>query len=299
MCEVSRPLYMFSRKSKTRAHHFASRCRPCDSGGLNGQLRNMKARGVPLSHIQRMANEKCDMIAAAEGLPAWNPAKHKSELERVSYAPLRGKKREEALAELTEAWLERERKRSVRAPDSPRAAQRRARKAAEKELSAREKEAKKLALEEKRKKRFAAMSPVELLEDSLKRSVKAFTRARGRANTSARKASRGTVARVTLDRPGRLTRMTLAPEDVAELITRSQLKCEVTGVNFDLRDLDVFKPRYALSPSLDQVIPGRGYTPKNTRLVAYAWNVFKLDTDEDAARANFLRMANGLRKRAA
>ncbi len=45
-------------------------------------------------------------------------------------------------------------------------------------------------------------------------------------------------------------------------------RCEVTGIPF----ADYHSP---WSPSLDQIIPGHGYTKENTQLVVYAYNMAK------------------------
>lgn len=44
--------------------------------------------------------------------------------------------------------------------------------------------------------------------------------------------------------------------------------CEVTGLPFDL----LAAPKAWNAPSLDQIVPGAGYTPENTRVVLYAFN---------------------------
>lgn len=63
--------------------------------------------------------------------------------------------------------------------------------------------------------------------------------------------------------------------------------CEVTGLPFEL----VYgKGKVPWSPSLDQIIPGNGYTPENTRVVVWLYNSAKnIFTDEDV-----LKMAQAL-----
>lgn len=48
--------------------------------------------------------------------------------------------------------------------------------------------------------------------------------------------------------------------------------CEVTGLPFVLTANKIANP---WSPSLDQIIPGKGYTPENTQLVVWIYNVAK------------------------
>jgi hypothetical protein len=50
-------------------------------------------------------------------------------------------------------------------------------------------------------------------------------------------------------------------------------------------------------PSLDQVVPGKGYTPENTQIVPLFWNVFKGDhfTEKEAMDVN-IRMTIGFCK---
>lgn len=48
--------------------------------------------------------------------------------------------------------------------------------------------------------------------------------------------------------------------------------CEVTGMLFDLNT-----PKSWNAPSLDQIVPGAGYTPENTRVVLYAVNTMAND----------------------
>lgn len=48
--------------------------------------------------------------------------------------------------------------------------------------------------------------------------------------------------------------------------------CEVTGLPFVLTANKIANP---WSPSLDQIIPGKGYTPENTQVVVWVYNVAK------------------------
>jgi hypothetical protein len=59
---------------------------------------------------------------------------------------------------------------------------------------------------------------------------------------------------------------TLDPLDIQRRIDLG--RCEMTGIEFDLTT-----PRSWNAPSLDQIEPGRGYTPENVRVVLFALNV--------------------------
>ncbi len=58
----------------------------------------------------------------------------------------------------------------------------------------------------------------------------------------------------------------LDPQEVQKVIDSG--KCQVTGIEFDLTE-----PRAWNAPSLDQIVPGAGYTKANVRVVLYALNV--------------------------
>lgn len=48
-------------------------------------------------------------------------------------------------------------------------------------------------------------------------------------------------------------------------------RCEATGIEFQLNPWPDGGPN-PFAPSLDQIIPGRGYTPENTRVVCWFFN---------------------------
>lgn len=72
------------------------------------------------------------------------------------------------------------------------------------------------------------------------------------------------------------------PFTLTEAFLRPKLErglCEVTGLPFDF----AFNSPWA--PSLDQTIPKGGYTPGNTKLVVWAYNIAKQSfTHEDVVR---------------
>jgi hypothetical protein len=56
-------------------------------------------------------------------------------------------------------------------------------------------------------------------------------------------------------------------------------RCEVTNIEFIL---STKRSPYLFSPSLDQIIPGLGYTPENSRFILHAVNALKGEgTDEN------------------
>ena len=59
---------------------------------------------------------------------------------------------------------------------------------------------------------------------------------------------------------------TLSPEWYAEKLRAGV--CEATGL-----PLDVASVTGARIPSVDQIVPGAGYTPDNARLTCFAWNL--------------------------
>jgi hypothetical protein len=66
-----------------------------------------------------------------------------------------------------------------------------------------------------------------------------------------------------------------------------QGRCQVTNLPFEWQ-YGVGKQPFA--PSLDQIVPGLGYTPENTRVVVWIYNAAKnIFTDEDV-----LKMASAL-----
>jgi hypothetical protein len=54
--------------------------------------------------------------------------------------------------------------------------------------------------------------------------------------------------------------------------------CEATGLRFDM---EFGNGRRPFTPSIDQKIAGLGYTPENTQLVIYLYNLAKSDWGDD------------------
>jgi len=73
-------------------------------------------------------------------------------------------------------------------------------------------------------------------------------------------------------------------------------RCEVSNIEFIL---STKRSPYLFSPSLDQIIPGLGYTPENSRFVLHAVNALKGEgTDENMlAIAEAIISASGLKRR--
>jgi hypothetical protein len=61
------------------------------------------------------------------------------------------------------------------------------------------------------------------------------------------------------------------------------LVCEATGAQLTLVS-EGNRRSLPFSPSLDQIVAGLGYTPENTMLVCWAWNVLKHGFTEDEVR---------------
>jgi hypothetical protein len=64
--------------------------------------------------------------------------------------------------------------------------------------------------------------------------------------------------------------------------------CEVTGLPFECRNEG--KNKSPFSPSVDQRIPGQGYTPDNCQLVVHIYNIAKGACTHD----DVVRMAKAL-----
>jgi|GEM_PF-3282481 len=66
--------------------------------------------------------------------------------------------------------------------------------------------------------------------------------------------------------------------------------CEVTGLPFKMPDGAGKSGPTCYSPTLDRVVPSKGYTPENTRLVIHSFNAAK----NDGTDADVLKMARAL-----
>lgn len=71
--------------------------------------------------------------------------------------------------------------------------------------------------------------------------------------------------------------------DVVTLFKKQGGKCAISGIpltlNYNPRGLTKFQRMYNLS--IDQKVPGRGYTHQNSQLVCFQINVMKLDLAQD------------------
>lgn len=70
-----------------------------------------------------------------------------------------------------------------------------------------------------------------------------------------------------------------------------RMTCEVTGVHLRLALHPGRGSPGPYTPSLDQIRPGKGYTPGNTRLVAWGYNALK-GRGHDAEAAQFIYEAS-------
>ena len=62
--------------------------------------------------------------------------------------------------------------------------------------------------------------------------------------------------------------------------------CEVTGIAFELRDMEVksttnYSNRKPLTPSIDKIDSTKGYTKDNCRVVCWWYNLAKSNWDDD------------------
>ena len=73
---------------------------------------------------------------------------------------------------------------------------------------------------------------------------------------------------------------TIAYDDVAAVLQRSKLRCEVTGLPFKM-ETDHVGYRQPWRPSLDRIDSSRGYTTDNIRMVCVAVNTAMADWGED------------------
>jgi hypothetical protein len=71
---------------------------------------------------------------------------------------------------------------------------------------------------------------------------------------------------------------TLTIDIVEAYLTKLNGKCEVTGMDFN------FAPKHPNAPSLDQKVPGLGYTEDNIQIVTWWYNRLKSDLSDIEAR---------------
>jgi len=65
----------------------------------------------------------------------------------------------------------------------------------------------------------------------------------------------------------------IQPSDMQEIVKRSGLRCEVSGIQFEFEQITRKGPHRPFSPSLDRIDSSKGYTKENTRLVCLAVNI--------------------------
>lgn len=81
---------------------------------------------------------------------------------------------------------------------------------------------------------------------------------------------------------------TITAKWVLERLLRG--KCEVTGIPFELNFIGNDKEVHPWTPSLDQIDPGKGYTPDNVQVVTYMYNMAKAQFGPD----ELLRLAKAI-----
>lgn len=82
----------------------------------------------------------------------------------------------------------------------------------------------------------------------------------------------------------------LTVEWAIERIEAQDFKCPLTGIPFYM-DCTAQTKVHPFMPSLDRIIPGKGYVADNVRIVVYAVNIMLMDWGTEV----FERVANGYR----
>lgn len=91
---------------------------------------------------------------------------------------------------------------------------------------------------------------------------------------------------------GRRT-FTMTPEDLRKAWRRSEGRCEVSGIEFDL-DAAIERVKKPFAPSLDRIDSARGYEPGNIRLVCMIVNFAMSSWGEEP----LMQLAEALRSKA-
>lgn len=86
----------------------------------------------------------------------------------------------------------------------------------------------------------------------------------------------------------RSTNVTITEDWILDKLSSG--KCEVTGMAFEFETKA--KTRYPMAPSLDQINPGKGYTPENTRLVCNWFNTAKSEYSDEQLFSWFQEWSN-------
>lgn len=64
--------------------------------------------------------------------------------------------------------------------------------------------------------------------------------------------------------------------DVEWIINKFKGKCEVTGLSFEMNNIGKnYASRHQLTPSIDRIVPNKGYVKSNCRMVIWWFNVAK------------------------
>lgn len=124
-----------------------------------------------------------------------------------------------------------------------------------------------------------------MIADKAKRKKQAnpeIFRERSRRYWNSPKGRAGFLLRAAKDRTENVT---ITKAWIQERLDRGH--CEVTGLPFVLTANKIANP---WSPSLDQIVPGQGYTPENTQVVVWIYNVAKGSWKHE----DVLSMANAL-----
>lgn len=87
----------------------------------------------------------------------------------------------------------------------------------------------------------------------------------------------------------------ITPELLQKHFQENHGKCNVTGVMLYLESIGNGN-RHPFAPSIDQIVAGKGYTPDNIQIVAFAYNMLKSTLSDEDAKKCLVEMAAGLTK---
>lgn len=300
VCEVTRPIEFFSSNNDKRPGKTAaprSMCRSCNRAPKDGSPRALKRAGAPIAKVQLASNQIMDRIRRKDGLPEFSYIEHvgiKSGYSEREHLP--DERRQEIINRTADVHVLRSEALALSSMH-PRAARRRVARTERKETDATEKQRQHAARKARLARRHAAMSEEELVVAAVRKAIRTSAGAKSRVRANNLAIDENRPISVPTRPPSKRKKWTLTPRQLGKLLKESQMKCAVSGVRFEMAGADIWRPRHPLSPSLDQVRPGKGYTFGNAQLVCWIFNAAKNDQPLNSAIEAFLAVAEGLRAR--
>lgn len=289
-CEVERPVEFYRFKvGGGRKPYRDKRCDACMSGLSPVGPYMLKRSGASLASVQHEANLRADRIRRKREWPDFSWIDHvskKSGYSERSHVP------EDRRQEIIDATVDLH----VAAAESRPERRRRAR-AERKQQSAEDKARQERARRARLARKHAAMSEEELIVAAVRRAIRTASGAKSRVRQNNMAIDENRPISVPKSPPSKRKKWTLTPRQLGNLLKKSQMKCAVSGVRFEMAGADIWRPRHPLAPSLDQRNPSAGYTYKNAQLVCWIFNAAKNDQPLDVAIDAFLAVAEGLRGR--